>query len=440
MLDFPTPDTGAAGPGLRPAPTTISPHLPRRIAAWLRRRWLRVLPAMAVALLLGYGAAQMLLGPVVAGERVVRADFSQRIVTSGHVEAPFRVNVGSQITGVVSSVPVAEGQTVRAGDILVVLDDREARSAVTQAQSALIQAEARLRQARELTLPAANEALKQARAALKDAQGTYDRAAALSKDGFQSKAVLDSAAKALEIARSQARSTELQFQANRPGGSDDVMIAAQVEQARAALEVARSHLAYTVITAPRDGILISRNVERGNVVHANDILMVLSPSGATELIVQLDERNLSLIALGQHALASADAYAKESFAAEVSYINPAVDPQRAAVEVKLSVPQLPDYLRQDMTVSVDIETARHPQVLTMSARSLREAGSAKPWVLKVDGGRAVRQDVGLGLVSGGQAEILSGLDAGDIVLPANAAVKPGGRVRVKFAAPPRAAP
>jgi HlyD family secretion protein len=95
---------------------------------------------------------------------VLRAEFAQAVVASGHVEAPFRVNIGSQVTGVVVDVPVEEGQSVKAGDILIVLDDREAKAVVVQAEGAVAQAEARLRQLRELTLPSAEEALAQARA------------------------------------------------------------------------------------------------------------------------------------------------------------------------------------------------------------------------------------------------------------------------------------
>ena len=75
-------------------------------------------------------------------------------------------------------------------------------------------------------------------------------------------------------------------------------------------------------------------------------------------MLQIDERNLGKLALGQKALASADAYPDQRFAAVVSYINPGVDITRASVEVKLTVADPPDYLRQDMTVSVDIEVAR----------------------------------------------------------------------------------
>ena len=182
----------------------------------------------------------------------------------------------------------------------------------------------------------------------------------LPSDGYGTKATLDDATKSLDIARAQVRSAELQVFTNRPGGSDYVMAETQLNQARASLATAQSRLSYTVITAPRDGVLISRNVERGYVVQPSNVLMVLSPSSETQLVVQIDEKNLGLIAIGQKALASADAFPKDTFAAEVIYINPGIDLQRASVEVKLRVPEPPAYLRQDMTVSVDIETRETP--------------------------------------------------------------------------------
>ena len=109
----------------------------------------------------------------------IRADFVQSVVASGHVEAPFRVNVGSQITGVVADFPVVEGQSVGAGDTLIALDDREARAAVVQAEGSVAQAEARMRQLRELTLPSSEESLAQAQATLVNTQATYDRTAQL---------------------------------------------------------------------------------------------------------------------------------------------------------------------------------------------------------------------------------------------------------------------
>ena len=413
-------------------PATLLRGLGVAVALLWRKRLMVVMVIGALAAI-GYFGIPLVLGPVIEVDTVIRADFVQSVVASGHVEAPFRVNIGSQITGTVSDVPVSEGQTVKAGDILIKLDDREARAAVVQAQGAVAQSEARMRQLRELTLPAAEEALTQARATLVNAQQAFERAEKLAKDGFGTRATLDDATRALDIARAQVRSAEFQVFTNRSGGSDYVMAETQLNQAHANLATAQSRLSYTVIAAPRDGILISRNVERGNIVQPSNVLMMLSPSGDTQLVVQIDEKNLGLIALGQKALASADAFPKDTFPADVVYINPGVDLQRASVEVKLNVPKPPAYLRQDMTISVDIETASHPAALIAPAASIRGMSNGKPWVLAVQDGRAIRQPVRVGLVSAGKAEILEGLKEGDLVIPASAAITASARVRAHMA-------
>jgi HlyD family secretion protein len=328
-------------------------------------------------------------------------------------------------------VPVEEGQSVKAGDILIVLDDRETKAVVVQAEGAVAQAEARLRQLRELTLPSAEEALAQARATLLNAQHVYERAAELARKGVATKATLDEATRALNVARAQVRSAEFQVFTNQPGGSDYVMAETQLNQAGANLTTAQSRLSYTIIKAPRDGVLIWRDVERGNVVQANNVLMKLSPFVDTQLTVQIDERNLGLLLVGQKALASADAYPKDVFEAEVIYINPGVDVARASVEVKLRVLTPPAYLRQDMTVSVEIETARHPGALIVPAESLRGLSGDHPWVMRVKGRHTERQPVSVGRTGGGKVEILGGLKEGDLLIPSTASVKEGARIRAR---------
>ena len=142
----------------------------------------------------------------------------------------------------------------------------------------------------------------------------------------------------------------------------------------------------TVIRAPADGVLIARDVEPGNVVQPGKELMVLAPAGETQIVVQIDEKNLAQLKLGQKALASADAYPHERFAAELFYINPGIDALRGSVEVKLRVPIRRDYLRQDMTVSVDIEVgAARATRWSRPADAVFDAAGAHPWVLAVDG-------------------------------------------------------
>ena len=175
-------------------------------------------------------------------------------------------------------------------------------------------------------------------------------------------------------------------------------------------------------------------VEVGDVVQPGKLLMTLSPQGKTQIVIAVDEKNLHLIALGQKALVSADAYPQQKFSATLIYINPGINAQTGAVDVKLDVPDAPEMLRQDMTVSVDIEVARRAQALLLPIAAVHEADSAAPWVLRVEQGRAVKAAVRVGLRSGGLVELLDGLHEGDQVLPVAATVQAGQRLRVNATA------
>ncbi len=386
--------------------------------------------ALLVLAALAYGGLRFFFGPSVEVTRVVRRDVVQTIVASGRVETPYRVDIGAQVVATVTEVPVERGAHVKAGQTLIVLESGEAQALVKQAELAVAQAQARLRQLRELQLPVASQSLRQAEANLANARASYERNRRLHESGYVGKSVLDESQRALDVAQTQVDSARKQVETARPAGSDTALANAALAQAQASLQAARARLSYTTIGAPREGTLIARDVERGDVVQPGKVLMVLSPEGETQLVVQIDERNLARLEVGQAALASADAYPDQRFAAEVVYINPGVDPQRGTVEVKLRLPHAPAYLRQDMTVSVDIEVERHAGALALRADAVRELGSARPWVLQVNGARARRREVTLGLRGEGWVEIRSGLQEGDLVVPAeNTAIKPGRRVR-----------
>lgn len=391
-------------------------------------RWFVVGLIIALAIS-GWFLARWLVGPEVAVYSVARGDLVKTVVASGHVETPFRVNIGSQITGTVEDVLVDEGQTVTRGQPLVALEPSELKATVVVAQGAVAQAEAKVRQMRELTLPAAEQALKQSQATLTDAQAAYQRAEDLFKSGFGTKETLDGATKDLDVARTQVRTAELQVYTSQPGGSDYVMAETELNQANANLATARARLGYATISSPRDGVLITRNVERGAVVQPGVALLVLAPAGDTQLVLQIDEKNLGLLSLGQSAQASADAYPDRRFDATLTYINPSIDITRASVEVKLTVANPPAYLRQDMTVSVDIAVDRRPSTLIVPARAVHDATSASPWALVVRDGRAREQAVQLGLRASDQVEILSGLAVGDMVIPIAAGVRAGQHIR-----------
>ena len=274
----------------------------------------------------------------------------------------------------------------------------------------------------------AQQALRQAQASADNANAQLRRNEDLFAKGFIGQALLEDSRKAAELADAQVQSARRQFETALASGSDYALAEAALGQAQASADVGRARAGYAVIRAVVDGTLLNRNVEVGDVVQPGKLLMTLSPTGRTQLVVEIDEKNLRLLGLGQKALASADAYAQQRFDAEVAYINPGVNAQTGA-EVKLDVASPPPALKQDMTVSVDIEVARRTQAVLMPSACVHEPRGAAPWVLRVSDGRAVRTAVRLGLNSGGFVEVLEGLQAGDLVIPVAAAVADGARVR-----------
>jgi len=398
------------------------------VAAVLGHGWL-IACVVAVGGLAYWQGGKLLLGPNVAADRVVRGDVIETVVATGRVQTPYRVEIQSQITGTVAAVEVDEGQRVAKGQRLVSLESGEMKSAVVQAQGAVAQAEAHMRQLTELTLPSARQALAQAQATQINAQKAYNRAASLARTGDETRVVLDAARRDLDMASADIRTYGLQIHTASPGGADYVTGQTQLDQARAGLVSAVARLGYAAIAAPRAGVLIARSVENGTVVTPGTALLVLAPDGQVQLLLSIDERNLGKLALAQTAIASADAYADQRFTATLSYINPGVDVTKASVEVKLDVTNPPAYLRQDMTVSVDIDVGESKGALLLPSRSVNDQLTKAPWVLRVKDGRAVRQAVTIGLQDSRQVEIRQGVAEGDLVIPASAAIPPGGRVR-----------
>ena len=264
---------------------------------------------------------------------------------------------------------------------------------------------------------------------LANTERRLQRVEALFQAGAVPQSDVDDARREADVARSRLRAAEVAARSTAAGGSGERVAVQDVAMARAALASAEARLRQTRVAAPAGGTILSRAVEPGDVVQPGKTLLVMELDAETLLLAQPDEKNLGQIRVGQKALASADAYPGRSFAAEVIYVAPGIDPERGTVDVKLRVPDPPEYLKTDMTLSIDIETARKPGALVVPLDSVRDAAD-QPWVLVVKDGRAVRRDVKLGLKGGSVAEILSGISEGDLVVR-DPDAEPGARVRVR---------
>jgi len=384
------------------------------------RRPLVWLVAGILGVVVGRALPGWIYGPVVEAYAVVEGPLVANVVATGRVETPSRVIIGSEIAGIVAERLVTDGDHVAAGQVVARLRDDEALARVREAEAALAQFETRDR-------PATQAALREAEARLAQAQREAERQRELAARGLVARQSLERAEEALAIAKAQAEGARVRARSAAPGGEDETVL-------RQRLATARAQLAKTEIRSLIDGIVLRRLAEPGDVVGAGRGILEVARDGDTEIVAQVDERNLGTLAVGQKALASADAFPDRRFDAEVRFIAPGIDPQTGTIEVRLRVIAPPDYLRQDMTVSVDIETARRERALSVPADALRDVRGDRARVLVVRDGRVEAVEVRLGLRGLGRTEVLEGLTASDAVLPGDSTTAPGSRVRVRLGA------
>ncbi|WP_397534011.1 efflux RND transporter periplasmic adaptor subunit [Roseateles sp.] len=396
-----------------------------------RRRllWLAGFAVLAVALLLwSQRRPQVEVLPLQAAPMLSSLQLSARVA------ARSRVEVGSTLTGRVQQVLVREGDSVAAGQALVRLESDELAASLSQAQASERAASARLAGLRSSGRSGLQAGVAQAQSVLLAAEADLKRQQSLVAQGFVSEARLDEARRAVAVARAQNASAQAQLQGNQDqGGSDIAQAEAQLAQARAATAAAAAKLAQATLTAPAAGRVLARSAEPGQIVQPGRALLSLALDGPTELLAQLDERYLAQLRVGQTAQVLADAYPKQRFAATVQRIAPLVDAQRGSVELRLALaPPVPAFLREDMTLSVEVETGRREQALVLPLQALRGEGAdgdATVWLINADG-RVEARRVKLGLRTLEAAEVLQGLQAGDQLMLGTAA-QPGQRVRTR---------
>ena len=381
------------------------------------KKWI-LAGSILATLALGFFLVRGWLGPSVAGYRIESRPLVQNLVATGRVIAVSRAQVGSEITGVVLERRVKEGDRVKPGDILLILRSDELSAKVREAEAAVAQLE---RSAR----PQAQAALRQAEAQLAQDSREAQRRRELFSRQMIAREPMEQAVQAETIARAAAEKARLTAAALASGNSDETVL-------RERLASAQALLAKTTVRSEVTGTVLIRNVEPGDLVQPTRILLEVARDGDSELLVPLDEKNLAVIKLSQPAICVADAFPEQPFAARINFIAPSVDPQKGTVNIRLKVDPVPPNLRQDMTVSVNIETGRRAQALVVPNDALANVDGAQATVLSVSNGKIKKVAVRLGLRGLVMTEIVSGLKAGDWVLADTGdKLGDGDRVRVK---------
>jgi HlyD family secretion protein len=288
--------------------------------------------------------------PRVSTGIVSRGDIVEQVSATGTIEALTTVSVGTQVSGTIQALYADFNSVVRRGHVLARLDPALFQTQVEQARANVAKAEADV-QRLQVALDAGRIAL--------------DRARRLAEKQVLAAADLDTAEVTVRSAEAQVTSAE-----------------AAVAQARASLKQAEVNLANTVITAPIDGIVVSRSVDEGQTVAASmqapTLFTLAADLSRMRVNANLDESDIGRVAAGQAVTFHVDAYPDKAFRGSVAQVRlqPTVSQNVVTYVTVIDVSNPNLELKPGMTATVAIEIARRDGVLQVPSAALRVRPSA----------------------------------------------------------------
>ncbi|MFO0727881.1 MAG: efflux RND transporter periplasmic adaptor subunit [Myxococcota bacterium] len=396
-----------------------------------KSKWIPLL--VLVALVTPLVAQRVMGGPTVPARTVTTTTLVQTVAATGRVRGPGRLELTSEIAGVIVESRCQEGRHVDASAVLLRLKDEELSAQLAEADAQLRGVEARYEELAGASRKADEEALRRAEIALADAADRLSRIERLGQSGAVEAAQVDDARRKRDQASSQLESARATVMATGAQGPRVRQLRAQLDEARARRALASARRAAATIVAPAAGVIADCRVLVGDVVSPNKSLLTLVLEGQTEIVIEPDEKNLALLAPGQSAVASVDAYPDRVFPAKVSRIVRAVDPLRGTIEVRLVADPLPDFLVPDMTTSVEITVEKKDSALAVPREAVQGSETKDPWVFVHRAGIAERRSVKLGIRGDQSFEVREGLVSGEVVLlPGRKPLTPGSRVRAEL--------
>ena len=388
---------------------SVSAHRPFRKKPFVY--WLMALFILFMAILYFTGV----LSPAIEVEVVnVTQVYPSQAFTlldaSGYVVAQRKAAVASKVTGLLVSLTVEEGSMVKKGEVIARLESDDVSAARDQA---------------EANLKASRYNLDQAKAELNDATLSFKRSEDLVSRGFVSRAEYDSSEARYKKAIAAVEAAE-----------------AAVKASTAALKGANVAIEYTLIRAPFDAVVLTKNADVGDIVTpigaaANAQAAVVSIADMSSLQVEVDvsESNIHQVYVGQPCEIQLDALPESRFRGEVHMVVPTADRTKATVMVKIRFINkdnriLPEMSAKAAFLSREVKSEEEkPRTALNPAAVITRNG--KQFVFLIKENHVAKTPIATGTKLGDMIEVLRGVKAGDrVVLKPLDKMRDGLRIKV----------
>ena len=371
------------------------------------------------AVLIFTGINRRRVNTPVRAEKVVRQEIASIISTNGKIEPVNSFEAHAPAPGTVNKVLVAEGDRVKVGQLLVKLDDAEARSQAARALAQLRSAEAALSGIKaggtqeELLTTRAD--LTKAQAEQAEAQRNLKAIQKLQQSGGASPAEVEAAQG--RVKKADADVQLLQAKMNGRFSSPEVAkVEASAAEARAAYAAAQELLHHSNVTAPFAGTVYQLPVKAGGYVNGGDLLVQVANLEKVRVRAFVDEPEIGRLAKGQKVEIKWDAIPGRTWDGTLTRVPTSVTMvgTRTVGEITSEIDNTDRKLLPNVNVNVSIISARHDNALTVSREAVHDV-DGKRYVYKIEDEKILAQEVQTGLSSLTRVEVLKGIPEGAVI-------------------------
>jgi HlyD family secretion protein len=351
--------------------------------------------------------------------RVERGQIRSLISTNGKIEPVQNFEAHSPLATTVQRVLVKQGEAVKKGQLLVVLDDADSRAQAAHAQAQLKAAQADVnsmeRGGNQEEILSLNSQLVKARTDRDAAQRTLDALKRLQQQGAASAGEVRSAEGAVAQADAQVHLLQ-QKQTGRYSQPEMDRTKAQLQAAQAAYSAAQEMLGKSNVRAPFDGIVYSLPVRAGAFVASGDLLLQLADLRKVQVRAFVDEPDIAKLATGNLIEITWDAVPGRIWQSSVATV-PSTVTLRGARNVgeTISIVDNKDLkLLPNINVGATIVNAQHDNILVVPREGVR-LDDSNPYVFQIVGKQLKRQNVEISISNLTQVEVVRGLAVNDMV-------------------------
>jgi HlyD family secretion protein len=384
-----------------------------------RKRLIAIAVLVVAAVVLFTGVNQRRGSTSVRAEKVVRQEIASVISTNGKIEPVDSFEAHAPAPATVKNVRVAEGDRVKKGQLLVQLDDADARAQAARALAQLRSAEAALQaiksggtQEEVLTTRAD---LSKAQAERDDAQRNLQAIQKLRQNGAASPAEVEAAKNRLQKAEADVQLLQSKL-TGRFSSPEVAKVEASAGEARAAYAAAEDLLKHSNVTAPFTGTVYQLPVRPGSYVNGGELLVQVANLEKVRVRAFVDEPEIGRLAKGEQVEIKWDAIPGRMWQGTLTRVPTAVTMvgTRTVGEITSEIDNADRKLLPNVNVNVSIITARHDNALTVSREAVHDL-DGKRYVYQIAQDKIVAQEVQTGLSSLTRVEVVKGISDGALV-------------------------